>query len=342
MVFPHSFIPHSPFSPSSFLIPHSDFLLVFEKCGHFVEVGAVALADLGAAVFDFGEDIGEVVFRQDHFVLGAGGGAEQEVAVVDGDDAFAEAAGVEVAVIVVLVLDELQGLLQVFSGLFERVEHLWGGVGVALVEFVETLIEEPAGDVADGGVELDLSGALVDGGDAGVAVEAFHLVVAHVAAAAEDLEGVVADLVAHLGGVVFDEGGEGGGEALEVAALSEQLLSAGHLLEFAGLLEFLDEVEHVDDLGGLVGEQSAGLDLHVHIAEHLADGGEVADGLSELFAGGGVFERLLQRRLGDADALGGDAEPGAVHQRHHVGAEATAAASDELGGGVVELQLAGG
>ena len=76
--------------------------------------------------------------------------------------------------------------------------------------------------------------------------------------------------------------------------------------------------------------------------EELAHGGELADGLAELLAVGGVVQRRLEGRLRDADALAGDAQAGAVHQVHDVGGEAAPAAADELGGGVVELDLAGG
>jgi hypothetical protein len=49
----------------------------------------------------------------------------------------------------------------------------------------------------DGPDDLDLGGALVDVGDAGVAVEALHRILAHETVAAVNLDGVVGDAVAH-------------------------------------------------------------------------------------------------------------------------------------------------
>lgn len=193
------------------------------------------------------------------------------------------------------------------------------------------------GDVAYGCHYLQLGRAFVDGGDAGVAVDALAGVVLHEAGTAMDLDAVVGVLVAVFAAHALGHGGQGVGELGVLLHLGALLGSEAAL---AG--DVLVSLVHVDETRGLVEQAAAGVELGLHHGEHLADGGELDDGLAELAALHGVLVSLAVGELADAYALGGDAEAGAVHQGHHVLDEAHAARTAELGGSVLIYQFAGG
>ena len=166
-----------------------------------------------------------------------------------------------------------------------------------------------------------LAGAGADLDQLGGAVEAVHLHLPHVAAAAVDLHGVGGDAGAGFGGV--EQGG--GGELVDLAA------AAG-----AGL-------EVVDGGERLVGEALHRLDADVHVGELLLDHLELAEGAAELAALAGVGERELEHALGGADRDGGgdgalEVEAAHQHRDARVLAAHEAARRDAA---VVEDELAG-
>src|SRR5690242_3677965 len=126
---------------------------------------------------------------------------------------------------------------------------------------------------------LHLVGALADGEDLRVAVEAAHRVLLDVAVAAVDLHGFLR--AAHR----------------EPPRLELRL--RGGEAERAPL---------VLQPGGLVGEQARRLDLGGHVGELGLDGLEPADRLPERAPLLGVGERLVERALGEADAHRRDAD----------------------------------
>src|SRR5439155_16797177 len=127
---------------------------------------------------------------------------------------------------------------------------------------------------------LHLIGALSDGEDLGVAVEAAHRVLLDIAVAAVDLDRLL-------------------GAADGQAPCLELRLGGGQ-----GELRLA-----VLEARGLVDEQPAGLDLGAHVGELALDGLELRDRLPERLALAGVGERLVERALREPDAHGGDADP---------------------------------
>jgi hypothetical protein len=162
---------------------------------------------------------------------------------------------------------------------------------------------------------LDLVGALVDGGDLGVAVHPLHLHALEVAGAAEDLQGVVGDLQGDVGGVLLGHGGL-------------------HAVGGVGLLE----------LSGGVDQQPGAAEAGGHVGDLEGNGLLLADGTAELDALLGVFHRRVKGSLGDAQSLGRDADAPAV-QSGHGDLEALALLAQEIflrDLHVVEDELAGG
>ena len=68
--------------------------------------------------------------------------------------------------------------------------------------------------------------------------------------------------------------------------------------------------------GGLVGHELAGFDAGVHVGQLELDRLKLADRLVELLALLGVGQRPLEGPFGDAEGLGGDADPPAVEGVH--------------------------
>ena len=177
------------------------------------------------------------------------------------------------------------------------------------------LLGRLAQDVGGNHHPLNLIGALVDGGDLGVPVEPLHLHALEVAAAAENLEGVVCDLQGNVGGVLLGHGGL-------------------HAVGDVCLLQ----------LGGGVDQEPGAAQLGGHISDLKGDVLLLADGLSELNTLLGVLHGGLIGPLGDAQRLGRDADAPAV-QGGHGDLEALALLAQQVLLGnlhVVEIQLAGG
>src|SRR3954469_13831612 len=141
---------------------------------------------------------------------------------------------------------------------------------------------------------LDLRGALVEGGDAGVAQVALDWVVVDVAGAAVDLDRQVRALDRRLGRVELRHRGLGRVRLLFV-------------LQQAGT-----EDQH-----------PAGVTPEDHFGDHLLDPLEAGQRHPELLAVLGVLDRALDAAFADADAAGGDAVA-AVFQGAHRHFEAVA------------------
>src|ERR1700710_128444 len=136
---------------------------------------------------------------------------------------------------------------------------------------------------------LDLGGPLADQEERGVAVEALDLVLLRVAIATVDAEGVLDVFLARL------RGEELGHARLEVGALAAVL----HPRRFAG-------------------DQTSRLEPRRHVGELERDRLVLGDRLAEGFALLAVFERQLERPLGDADAARGDVDAADLERVHHL------------------------
>ena len=135
-----------------------------------------------------------------------------------------------------------------------------------------------------------------------------------------NLYAVIGVLVAVFRAHAFCQRGQGVGQtAVFLGFLT--LLGAEFALFGDILIDFVD----VDIAGGLVEQGARGVELGLHCGEHLEDCGEVDDGFAELTAVFGICQSLAIGEFADADALGGDAEAGAVHQGHHIFDKAHAA-----------------
>ena len=181
---------------------------------------------------------------------------------------------------------------------------------------------------------LDAVGALVDGGDAGIAEVLGDAGLLDVAHPAEDLDGGGGDLDAEVGAPSLADGDE------EVDAF----LSGG-----PGVL-VLALVGMVDAAAGPVDEAAQRLELRLHGEQHPADVGMLDD--RRLHARLGVeppaleaLVRVLQRVLvgavADGEALQTDREAGVVHHREHV-RHAPVLLTDEVAGGLVVVEDARG
>src|SRR3954452_24872989 len=159
---------------------------------------------------------------------------------------------------------------------------------------------------------LDLAGALVELGDLRVAVVALGGELLGVAVAAEDLD--------RLAGLAA---GDGRGEELRLSALDA--------VRVAGLFE----------AGGAPDQGAGGLDLGLHVGQLVLDRLEAGDRATERVALLGVTRSELEGGLGDADGLGGDADPAAV-ERAQRDAHAVAGLAEALGGRVLEREVGGG
>src|SRR5579885_438482 len=140
-------------------------------------------------------------------------------------------------------------------------------------------LEEAVGDDQ----ALDLAGALPAAVDAQLAVEALGDVLAHVAAAAEDLHRPIGDPARHLGGIELRHG------ALGVARLA---VGPG-----------------VDLFRRAVGHEAGGPELRQAVGQHDLDCLALRDGLAEGDAAPGERRGLVDQALGGAAAACGDAEP---------------------------------
>src|SRR5688500_19108831 len=85
---------------------------------------------------------------------------------------------------------------------------------------------------------------------------------------------------------------------------------------------------------GAPDERAGGLDLGLHVGQLVLDRLEAGDRAAERVALLGVGGRELERGLGDADRLGGDADAPAV-ERPQRDAHAVAGLAEALGGGVL-------
>ena len=211
-----------------------------------------------------------------------------------------------------------------FAQNVEAVLHVGIGIGgeafcSAAVIALDLLEVGAAGDAFHGGDDLQLAGAFVDTEDAGVAIEAFAGVFFHESATAVDLDAVVGATVSELAGVELDERGEDVGHA-------RGGFGAGREVDVACRL--------VHQAAGAVGAGA-------HLVEEVLYGYELVDGVSELFAAGGIGFGFAAGGLAESDGLCADSQSGAVHERHDVFDESEAAFADDLGGCVGELQLGG-
>ena len=148
-------------------------------------------------------------------------------------------------------------------------------------------LAQPAHQMRSDDHPLDLVGALVDGGDLGVAVGPLHLHALEETAAAVDLQGVVGDLQRDVRGVHLRHGG---------------LHAVGDVL----LLQLRRRVD----------EKSGAAQLGGHIRQLEGNGLLCRNGLSELDALLGIGQRVLKGPLGDTQRLRRDTDAAAVQRGH--------------------------
>jgi hypothetical protein len=186
---------------------------------------------------------------------------------------------------------------------------------------------------------LDLARSLVDGHDEAVGLILPDVGVRREADPAEDLHGVPRDVCADLRGEVLAQGGEEP-QARDVALVG--LLNPGAL----GLGEVfarqggLARQVRIEQAVGPVEQGAHRLIVHRHLGEHGHDERLLCDGLPELLPLVRVLGRVVERRIREAQRLGGDAEPGGVHEVQH-GAEPLPLLTEPLSDCAFEDDLAG-
>lgn len=134
---------------------------------------------------------------------------------------------------------------------------------------------------------LNFVGTLVNGGDFRIAVGALDLHPLEIAAAAENLKGVVGDLQRNVGGILLGHG----------------------RFHSIGLVMFLK-------FGRAVDQKPRTAQLGSHVRDLKGNRLLKGDRLSELDPFLGVGERVFKRALRDAQRLGCDADPPAVEGGH--------------------------
>ena len=172
------------------------------------------------------------------------------------------------------------------DGLFANAGD-WRGILGRRTALAAGALAQPADEMGGDDHPLNLVGALVDGGDLGVAVGPFHLHALEEAAAAVDLQGIVGDLQRDVRGVHLRHGG----------------LHAIGLVLLLQLRRGVDKEPGATQLGG-------------HIRQLEGDALLGRDWLAELDALLGIAQRLLKRALGDAQGLRGDSDASAVQRGH--------------------------
>src|SRR5947209_2844394 len=143
-------------------------------------------------------------------------------------------------------------------------------------------------DAAGDDKALDLRGALEDRVDLRVAVPAFDGILADVAVAAEDLDGLLGDPHGSLAG---EELGHGALAALELLGVAAHPACPPN-------------------------QQTGGVDARLHVGQLEGDGLVLDDRPVELLALLGVVERVLVGGPGDADGLGPDGGASRLERRH--------------------------
>src|SRR5450631_2810321 len=137
---------------------------------------------------------------------------------------------------------------------------------------------------------LNLTRTLADLEDLGISVESRYRVLLHEAVAAEDLRG---------------DAGRRDGRLRRV-----------ELCHCGGLFDVLDGattgMELVLEPGGLVGQQTGGLDHHSHVCDLERDALVDSDGSAERYARLGVFAGGLKAGLGQPDREGADRDASVI------------------------------
>ena len=92
--------------------------------------------------------------------------------------------------------------------------------------------------------------------------------------------------------------------------------------------------------GRFVGQCAGRLHGDPHVGDHLGHGRQTLDRTAELVPAVGVSARQTERRLGNAQRLRRDADPGPVHQRPNVRDQSALPFADQPGRRIVVNQLA--
>ena len=263
---------------------------------------------------------------------GLGGVAEEQLAHHASGSEFVQVTAAEIGEFVVF------NGLHVFDSFVELgVHRLHAGLdgfvfraNVHSFEFFEHLAVAAGGDVREGGNRLQLRRTFVNGGDTSVAVEALASVFKHAARTAVNLDTVVAVLVCVFGVHALGERRASGSELL--VKLEFLLFVVG---ELAAAFDVFETLVNVNVACCLVEESTASVETGLDVGNHLIDGREVHDGLTELLTVLGVGECFVVSHLADAHGLSGNAEACAVHEGHHVLDETELAATAEFRLGVL-------
>ncbi len=203
-------------------------------------------------------------------------------------------------------------------------------VGDQVVGRLAAVLGQLAADQIHG---LDAVGALIDRGDAGVAIVLGRAGLLDEAHAAVDLDPHGGDLAADIRRPGLGDGGEQVLAALPAAAV---FLGRRVLRQIGG------------DAGGQA-DGAGGGDLRLHHGQHATHVRMVDDrgvglagpGRAALPPVAGIGEGMLVGPLGNADALDADGEAGGVHHHEHMG-QALVGLADQFGGRALIGHDAGG
>ena len=206
------------------------------------------------------------------------------------------------------------------------------------VHLGETFLRRPARHATHRREDLQLARSFVDRCDPRVAIQLLQRVVAHVSRAAQHADRFVRHAVAHFAEPVLRHRRQQRRQALVL------LLFLVHLLALLGILAprpgLFEAVLVVCGERRLIEQRAAGFDGKFHLGQEVRDGRHLLDGPAELDARRRVVPGHPERRLRDAQALGRDADPRPVHQRHDVRHQPAPTLAHQFRGGVVKLHLA--
>ncbi len=182
-------------------------------------------------------------------------------------------------------------------GLSAGLEALVFGGHFARFQFLEHLAVGSGGDVREGGHGLELRRAFVNGGDAGVAVEALAGVFEHVAGTAVNLYAVVGVQVRVFGVHALRKRSASGGELLVTLEFSFFLVG-----ELAGAFDVLEALVDIHVAGCLVQACAACVEAcAVHEGHHVLDETELAAAAE--FSLGVLVDKFAGRASVDAELV---------------------------------------
>lgn len=151
-------------------------------------------------------------------------------------------------------------------------------------------------DTLNGSNNLQLAGTLVDGKDTSITIEAFARIFLHEAGTTMNLDTIVSALISELrSGHLHQRSEDVGGASSLLAGASE-----------------------VDPTSSLIHEGTSTFKASSHASDEILNGYEVADCMSELFAGSCINLSFAESSFAKTDGLSTHTKASTIHQRHYI------------------------